>query len=264
MLYPQITGEPNFILIGVSAVFGLLVIIMVYYIVVSKSRNPSRLYSSNWQSNTISPLVDNLNPNNITKNSNGAVIIPKKTMPTPINSGGYYAAAPAPTDNTNVNTNTSGSSQSIPSIKQVFNVKENIYAADDAGGVCGALGADVASLQQLVDAHRQGANWCNVGWTKEGLAAYPIQNEFWQKMQGNIPQNRNICGQPGINLARSDAGLLYGVNCYGVKPEPKNGELVKEVVQNDADIALQAKIAQFQKTVNNMTLAPFNANQWSE
>jgi hypothetical protein len=29
MLYPQISGEPNFILIGVSAVFGLLVIIIV-------------------------------------------------------------------------------------------------------------------------------------------------------------------------------------------------------------------------------------------
>jgi hypothetical protein len=129
--------------------------------------------------------------------------------------------------------------------------------------VCGALGADVASLQQLVDAHRNGANWCNVGWTKEGLAAYPIQKEFWQKMQGNDPQNRNICGQPGINLARSDAGLLYGVNCYGVKPEPKKGELVKEVVMNDADIALQAKIAKFQKTVGNMTLVPFNSNTWS-
>lgn len=258
MLYPQITGEPNFILIGVSAVFGLLVIIMVYYIVVSKSRNPSRLYIGNSGSlqPTIIPGADNLNLG-ITK-QNSTAIIPGNTIPVPINSGGYYSAASVPTSTS------SGPTQSNSSIKQVFNVKENIYAADDAGGVCGALGADVASLQQLVDAHRQGANWCNVGWTKEGLAAYPVQNEFWQKMQGNNPQNRNICGQPGINMARSDAGLLYGVNCFGVKPEPKNGELIKEVIQNDADIALQAKIAQFQKTINNMSLAPFNAKQWSE
>lgn len=256
MLYPQITGEPNFILIGVSAVFGLLVIIMVYYIVVSKSKNPSRLYRGGLQSN-IASQANNSKINNTILNS--ATTVPTSTMPVPINSGGYYSAAPVPSS-----TATSGPTQSNSSIKQVFNVKENIYAADDAGGVCGALGADVASLQQLVDAHRQGANWCNVGWTKEGLAAYPIQNEFWQKMQGNNPNNRNICGQPGINLSRGDAGLLYGVNCYGVKPEPKNGELIKEVVQNDADIALQAKIAQFQKTVNNMTLAPFSANKWSE
>jgi hypothetical protein len=254
MLYPQITGEPNFILIGVSAVFGLLVIIMVYYIVVSKSRNPSRLYRGDLQSN-IASQVNNLKNNNA--NLNSTAIVPTSTMPVPINSGGYYSAASVPT------VSTSGPPQSNTGIQQVFNIKENIYAADDAAGVCGALGADVASLQQLVDAHRQGANWCNVGWTKEGLAAYPIQKDFWQKMQGNNPQNRNICGQPGINMARSDAGLLYGVNCYGVKPEPKNGELVKEIVKNDADIALQAKIAQFQKTVNNMTLSPFNANQWS-
>lgn len=253
MLYPQITGEPNFILIGVSAVFGLLVIIMVYYIVVSKSRYPSRLYPGSVagrQSNA--PLMQD------SVMQTAVPTTPVATMPVPINSGGYYAPAPTAA------ATPSGPTQSNPSIKQVFNVKENIYSADDAGGVCGALGADVASLQQLVDAHRHGANWCNVGWTKEGLAAYPIQKEFWQKMQGNDPQNRNICGQPGINLARSDAGLLYGVNCYGVKPEPKNGELVKEFVQNDADIALQAKIAQFQKTIGNMTLAPFNANQWSE
>jgi Extracellular link domain len=241
-------------------VFGLLVIIMVYYIVVSKSRNASRLYgnSGNWSASTM-PLTNNLNSASASAGaSTGTPTTPISTMPVPINSGGYYAAAPVPS------ATTSGPTQSNSSIKQVFNIKENIYAADDAAGVCGALGADVASLQQLVDAHRQGANWCNVGWTKEGLAAYPIQQDYWQKMQGNDPQNRNICGQPGINLARNDAGLLYGVNCYGVKPEPKNGELVKDVVQNDADIALQAKIAQFQKTVNNMTLAPFNANQWSE
>jgi hypothetical protein len=172
MLYPQITGEPNFILIGVSAVFGLLVIIIVYYIVVSKSRNPSRLYPGGRQLNNL-PMQGNLNPNITTLDATTAT--PANTMPVPINSGGYYAVAPVPRETS------SGPTQSNSSVKQVFNIKENIYAADDAGGVCGALGSDVATLQQLVDAHRQGANWCNVGWTKEGLAAYPIQNDFWKK-----------------------------------------------------------------------------------
>lgn len=259
MLYPQITGEPNFILIGISAVFGLLIIIMIYYIVVSRSANPSRLYSGGILNSVTSPGGVAMPVTDGSKNQSQQVAAAvASNMPVPINSGGYYAVAPVPTGATS-----SGSIQSNSNIKQVYNVKENIYAADDAGGVCGALGADVANLQQLVDAHRQGANWCNVGWTKEGLAAYPIQYAFWQKMQENDPNNRNICGQPGINLARSDAGLLYGVNCYGVKPEPKNGELIKEVVRSDADIALQAKIAQFQKTINNMTIAPFNADNWS-
>jgi len=94
MLYPQITGEPNFILIGVSAVFGLLVIIMVYYIVVSKSKNPSRLYRGGLQSN-IALKANNLKNNNAGLNSTATV--PTSTMPVPINSGGYYSAATVPT-----------------------------------------------------------------------------------------------------------------------------------------------------------------------
>ena len=30
-MYPQLTGEPNFILIGVAAVFGLIIIVLMYY-----------------------------------------------------------------------------------------------------------------------------------------------------------------------------------------------------------------------------------------
>jgi hypothetical protein len=250
MIYPQITGEPNFILIGVSAVFGLLIIIIIYYIVINKNNQ----LGSSLPQQTGMPTTMAVGEQQAVLSVQDAVS--GLNMPVPINTGGYYS--PAPTATTNP-----GPTQSNPGIKQVFNVKENIYSADDAGGVCGALGSDVATLQQMVDAHRQGANWCNVGWTKEGLAAYPIQYAFWQVMQGNDPANRNICGQPGINLSRNDSGLLYGVNCYGVKPEPKNGELVKELVQNDADIALRAKIAQFQKNLNNITVLPFNAGQWS-
>ena len=49
MIYPQLSGEPNFVLIGVSAVFGLLIIIIVYYIVVSKNANAN----SNSQSQSL-------------------------------------------------------------------------------------------------------------------------------------------------------------------------------------------------------------------
>jgi hypothetical protein len=147
-------------------------------------------------------------------------------------------------------------------IKQVFNIKENIYTLQDAPAVCGTLGADLASVNQLIDAHKNGADWCNVGWTKDGLAAFPIQYSTWQTLQGNDPANRNICGQPGINLVRNDPNLLYGVNCYGVKPEPKNNEKVKNVLQSDSQIALNAKIAQFKQNINAIGVAPFNANTW--
>ena len=176
------------------------------------------------------------------------------TAPVPVNNGSNYA--PVPTGMTLSNTNN-------PNIKQVFNIKENIYTLDDAPGVCGALGADVANMNQLIDAHKSGADWCNVGWTKDGLAAYPIQYSTWKTLQDNTPDKRNICGAPGINIVRNDPNLLYGVNCYGVKPEPKGSEKIKQNIIRDKQLAINAKIAQFQKNINAIGVVPFNANSWS-
>jgi hypothetical protein len=258
MLYPQITGEPNFILIGISAVFGLLIIIIVYYIVVSKSRNPKRLYANNVNQLIPSPSVK-LGAGYSSGTSAGASPINSNSVPVPINTGGYYAFAPAPT----TSSGTPAATLSNPNIKQVFNVKENIYTLDDAAGVCGAMGADIATIDQLVNAHKQGADWCNVGWTKDGIPAYPIQYSTWKTLQDNEPNKRNICGQPGINVVNDNPNNQYGVNCYGVKPEPKKGEKLKQVLQSDAQIALQAKIAQFQKNLNSIGVIPFNQDKWS-
>jgi hypothetical protein len=252
MLYPQISGEPNFILIGISAVFGLLIIIIVYYIVVSKSRNPKRLYSNNVVAGSSRTL-----PTLAAGASAGAAPINSNTVPVPINTGGYYASAPTPTGTVPSVT------LSNPNIKQVFNIKENIYTLDDAAGVCGALGTEVATIDQLVDAHRKGADWCNVGWTKDGIPAYPIQYSTWKTLQDNEPNKRNICGQPGINVVNDNPNNQYGVNCYGVKPEPKGSEKLKQVLQSDAQIALQAKIAQFQKNLKGIGVVPFSQDKWS-
>ena len=272
MLYPQLSGEPNFILIGISAVFGLLIIIIVYYIVVSKSSTPDRLYSKQLQlSNSNRPNGD-IDISKLAQNSNSKLLSATSAdknipMPNAINSNGYYASAtasPQPLQPLQSLQQPQPSQQLLSSAnKQVFNIKENIYTLDDANGVCGALGAETASIEQLIDAHKQGADWCNVGWTKDGLAAFPIQYSTWKTLQDNEPNKRNMCGTPGINLVRNDKDLLYGVNCYGIKPEPKQGEKVKQVIQSDAQIALQLKIAQFQKNMNKIGIAPFNQNAWS-
>ncbi len=279
MLYPQLSGEPNFILIGISAVFGLLIIIIVYYIVVSKSANPERLYSKQMQLSNSNNPNGNIDMSKLSQNSNSKLLSASsastasadKNMPVPnaINSNGYYASASAspqpPQAQSQSQSQTPQPSQQLLSSanKQVFNIKENIYTLDDANGVCGALGAETASIEQLIDAHKQGADWCNVGWTKDGLAAFPLQYSTWKTLQDNEPNKRNMCGTPGINLVRNDKDLLYGVNCYGIKPEPKQGEKVKQVIQSDAQIALQLKIAQFQKNMNKIGVAPFNQNSWS-
>jgi len=252
MIYPQLTGDPNFILIGVSAVFGLLVIIIVYYIFINKN---SRGQNNKQNLNLGQGIQLNSSINPLSTNANMLMNASlTSTEPVPINSGGIYA--PVPIGSASV-------TQSNPSISQVFNIKENIYTLDDAPGVCGALGADVANMNQLINAHKNGADWCNVGWTKDGLAAYPIQYSTWKILQDNEPNNRNICGAPGINIVRNDPNLLYGVNCYGVKPEPKGSEKIKQNIISDKQLAINAKIAQFQKNINAIGVVPFNENKWS-
>jgi len=249
MNYPQLSGEPNFILIGISAVFGLLIIIIVYYIFINKSS--INQYNQKQLNPIYNPLITNGSSGSGSGSSSSSS---SSSLPVPINSGGSYAPVPS---------GIPSATQSNSAINQVFNIKQNIYTLDDAPGVCGALGADVANLNQLIDAHKNGADWCNVGWTKDGLAAYPIQYSTWKTLQDNDPGNRNICGAPGINIARNDPNLLYGVNCYGVKPEPKGSEKIKQNIISDKQLAINAKIAQFQKNINAIGVVPFNANSWS-
>ena len=238
-MYPQLTGEPNFILIGVAAVFGLIIIVLMYYSISFKNERIARMPSKKQVA-----LVKNETKMN--------------TLPIPIDNQGYYSAVDAATESS-----TSTDKVSNSNMKQVFNVKENIYTLDDAPAVCGALGADLASVKQLISAHKNGADWCNVGWTKDGLAAYPIQYSTWKTLQDNNPNKRNICGKPGINLSRNDPNLLYGVNCYGVKPDPKGNEIVKDVIMSDKQRELQKKIAEFQKNVNSIGISPFTPKKWS-
>lgn len=233
MNYPQLVGEPNFVLIGVSAVFGLLLIIIVYYIFVSRANNTGRKAAASLVA--ASPATAATGP-----------VVP--TQPVPVNSS-YYSEAEKPV--------------AASGVKQVFNIKQNIYTLEDAPAVCGVYGAEVATIDQLMEAHRQGADWCNVGWTKDGLAAYPIQYSTWKTLQDNEPSKRNMCGKPGINLVRNDPNLLYGVNCYGAKPEPKGNEKIKQPILSDRQAAINAKIAEFQKNMSSIGIAPFNADKWT-
>ena len=44
-MYPQLTGDPNFILIGVAAVFGLIIIVLMYYSISFKNERLARMPS---------------------------------------------------------------------------------------------------------------------------------------------------------------------------------------------------------------------------
>ncbi len=151
--------------------------------------------------------------------------------------------------------------------KQVFNVSENKFTFREAPAVCKALGAELATLDQLADAYRQGADWCNYGWVEGQMAFYPTQKSTWEKLQKNsTPERRNMCGKPQLNGGYFDnPNLRFGVTCYGIKPSPKGKERIKSTFMSDADAELEALVNKFKKDLDNelISLTPFNHDSWS-
>ena len=270
--YPNIStvSDNNYIVLGITAVCGLFLIIIIYYIVVSRSDNlpefkslynmnmpPAQLQqASNKQGiwNFGNSDNQNLQQGNGSYNGSG---YNNSSVPMPANGAlSDMIAAPASI------TITTAPSPTQPKVPEVFNVKANVYSFDDAPAVCGALNSDVATIEQLITAHQNGADWCNVGWTKDGLAGYPTQLSTWQIFQ-NSPGQQSSCGKPGVNLVRNDPNLLYGVNCYGAKPDPVGSEKVRTGIISEAQAALNAKIAALQNN-GHIGLTSFNSDTWSE
>ena len=100
--------------------------------------------------------------------------------------------------------------------KEVFNVSTNEYTYYDAEPLCRALGAELATYDQVQTAWNKGADWCNYGWAKGQVAIYPTQKETWDKLQGGPQDEHTACGEPGVNGGYFDnPEMRFGVNCYG-------------------------------------------------
>jgi len=148
--------------------------------------------------------------------------------------------------------------------KQVFNIANNIFNYDDAEAVCKAHGADLASYEQVVDSYSKGAEWCNYGWSKNQMALYPTQKKTWQKLQGD-PETANSCGDWGVNGGYfENKDTLFGVNCYGVKPEPKDRERTKTVPVSIRGRDILNKVKMYRENRNDITVNPFNNDLWSQ
>lgn len=77
----------------------------------------------------------------------------------------------------------------------------------DAVQACAEQGAVIASHDQLLDAWRDGLDWCNAGWLSDGTVKYPIVKP------------RETCGGanngPGLrSYGRQDRGSQYDVFCF--------------------------------------------------
>jgi hypothetical protein len=151
---------------------------------------------------------------------------------------------------------------------EVFNVSKNEFTYYDAEPLCRALGAELATYDQLKDAWSKGADWCNYGWVKGQTAVYPIQEETYKKIQSGPDDERNSCGVTGLNGGFFDnPELKFGVNCYGIKPAQSNYD--EEVLMRQGQIprsvpslAVDRKVQEFKKDLGHLGLLPFNEDKW--
>jgi hypothetical protein len=148
--------------------------------------------------------------------------------------------------------------------KQVFNLSNNIFRYDDAKAACKAHGADLATYKQILEAYKKGGEWCNYGWSEGQMALYPTQKATWELLQED-PESANSCGEWGVNGGYFDnPNTLFGANCYGIKPEPKDNEKEKQLAFSNKQKIMLDKVNMYKNQMNEMTVNPFNKNLWSE
>ena len=148
--------------------------------------------------------------------------------------------------------------------KQVFNVSDNVFNYDEARSVCEAYNGDLASLEQMVDAYKNGADWCNYGWSEGQLALYPTQEDSFVKLEKN-PETRGQCGLPGVNGGYfENKNLKFGANCYGNKPAPSKNQ--QELLLNEQYLLnpLSREAQRYQARVDEFEVSPFSRKKWSK
>ena len=155
-----------------------------------------------------------------------------------------------------------------PNDEEVFNVSNNVYTYEDAPAVCKAFNARLATPEEVEKAWKQGADWCNYGWTEGQQALYPTQQATYDKLQGS-EEHAHDCGVVGVNGGYfENPELQFGVNCYGKKPEPRLQE--KELIGyfpdyiSDKERRLQERVAEIRDSLDDVTVLPYNREQWDE
>jgi hypothetical protein len=158
----------------------------------------------------------------------------------------------------------------LPGRKEVFNVADNHYTFADAEPLCKALGAELATYDQVKEAWNSGADWCNYGWVKGQAAVYPTQQSTFDKLQNEGTEDARMqCGQVGINGGYFDnPELRFGVNCYGVKP-PESKNSAAHVMKNDGQpqtpevLAFDKKVLDYKAHSGEIVVNPFKQGAWS-
>ena len=151
---------------------------------------------------------------------------------------------------------------------EVFNIPGNEYTYDEAKALCKAYGSKIATYDQIEDAYKSGAEWCNYGWSANQLALFPTSKSTWHKLQ-KIKGHEHDCGRPGINGGFiKNPRIRFGVNCYGNKPHITEAE--KRIMRKatpyplrQADKKINHLVKRYKKKLKDILVSPFNYSSWN-
>jgi hypothetical protein len=152
---------------------------------------------------------------------------------------------------------------------QVFNIPGNEYTYTDAKALCKAYGSTVATYNQIEDAYKGGAEWCNYGWSANQLALFPTQKTTWNNLQ-KIDGHKHDCGRPGINGGFiKNPNVRFGVNCYGNKPDITEEEqkLMNSTTPyplTQEDRKINSLVKKFKNNISSILVSPFNYSNWTK
>lgn len=151
---------------------------------------------------------------------------------------------------------------------QVFNIPGNDYVYPDAKALCSAYGSRLATYKEVEDSYKDGAEWCNYGWSDGQMALFPTQQKTYDELQ-KIEGHENDCGRPGVNGGYiANPAVKFGVNCYGYKPRITSNE--EELMATQPlypktlkDIAMENRVNYWKDKLTEILVSPFNHNTWS-
>jgi hypothetical protein len=145
---------------------------------------------------------------------------------------------------------------------EVFHISDNKFTYEDAPAVCAAYDAQLATLEQIIDAYNHGAEWCGYGWSAGGMALYPTQKGTWDALQQEVDSSkRTACGRPGVNGGYFDPSSKFGVNCYGFKPQG-NVKLPTPLPGSDP-ASFAAAVDKWKGSLKSFSLDPYSRDTWS-
>ena len=97
----------------------------------------------------------------------------------------------------------------------LYDVGHNGIPPAEIETVAKNMDAKVATLDQLEDAQKAGAQWCHYGWANASITGVPIYRPYFP-----MQHSKYGCGHAGINSPEFlPPGGSFGVVLYGLKPK---------------------------------------------